>query len=111
MRSIVPQSIQVTVSNAAEIGALHDRFSHVSDVQVTRTPGQPGAGEQGGALDILTAIGSSGGLIALIRTIPGYLRARRSGLSVHTTIKGKEFKLTLDNVDDVIPIIERLLNE
>jgi hypothetical protein len=111
MGSVVPQSIQVSVSDPAEIAALHERLRQVSDVRVSRTAGQAGPGEQGAAIDVLTAIGSSSGLVALIRTIPAYLRARRSGISVHTTVKGKDFTLTVGNVDDVMPIIERLLNE
>jgi Effector Associated Constant Component 1 len=109
--SIVSQSVTVSVSDLAEIGSLHDRLLQVSDVQVTRTAGTPGTGELGGTVDIITAIGSSSGLVALIRTIPPFLRARRSGISVHTTVKGRDFTLTVDNVDDVMPIIERLLDE
>lgn len=110
MGSVMSQSIQVSVSDPAEIGALHHRLQQVNGVHVSRTAGQPGAGEQG-ALDVLTAIGGSSGLVALIRTIPGFLRARRSGLSVHTVVKGEDFTLTAENVDDVMPIIERLLDE
>jgi hypothetical protein len=111
MRSAVPQSIRVSVSNPAEIGALEERFRQVPGVQVGREAEAPGPGELGGAVDVVTAVASSGGLITLIRTIPGYLRARRSGLSLHTVIKGKPFTLTAENVDDVMPIIERLLDE
>lgn len=110
MSSVEPQTIQVSVSDPAEIVSLHNRLRNVRGVHVSRTAGQSGLGDLG-VLDVLTAVGSSTGLIALIRTIPGYLRARRSGIAVRTTIRGKDFTLTVDNVDDVMPIIERLLDE
>lgn len=102
-------SITLSVSDPAEIGALYNWLRDVPDVTVSRTAGRPKPGEQG-ALDVLTAVASSSGLIAVIRTIPGYLRARRSGIAVRTTVQGREFTLTVQNVDDVMPIIERLLD-
>jgi hypothetical protein len=105
-----PQSIELSLSDYAEIGALYERLRQVPDAMVSRTEGRPTAGEQG-ALDVLTVIASSSGLVAAIRTIPGYLQARRSGISVMTTVKGKQFTLTATNVSDVVPIIERLLDE
>jgi Effector Associated Constant Component 1 len=106
----MPQSIELSVSDHAEIGALYNRLREVPDVEVSRTSGQPGAGEQG-TLDLLTALGSSTALVTAVRTIPSYLRARRSGISVKTTVKGKDFILTLDNVEDVMPIIERVIQD
>jgi hypothetical protein len=102
------QSIELSVSDHSEIGALYSRLRELPDVEVLRTSGQPGPGEQG-VLDWLTVLGSSSMLVAAVRTIPDYLRARRSGISVKTTIKGKDFTLTLDNVEDVMPLVERLI--
>ena len=104
----MPQSIQLSVSDHAETGALYNRLREVPDAEVLRTSGQPEPGEQG-ILDWITALGSSGVLVAVVRTIPGYLRARRSGISVTTTVKGNDFTVTVDNIDDVMPIIERLI--
>jgi hypothetical protein len=106
----MPQSIQLSVSDPAEIGALYNRLREVTDVEVARTSGQPAPGELG-AVDWLSVAGSSTALLAAVRTIPAYLRARRSGMSVKTTIKGKDFILTLDNVQNVMPIIERLIQD
>jgi len=106
----MPQSIQLSVSDHSEIGALYNRLRQVPDLEVLRTSGQPGSGQQG-VLDWLTVLGSSSMLVAAVRTIPAYLRARRSGISVKTTIKGKDFILTLDNVQDVMPLVERLIQD
>ncbi len=111
MRSIVLHSIEVSVSDPAEIGALYDRLRQFTELQVSRTAGRPEPGQLGGTIDAITAVGSSSGLVAAITTIPAYLRARRSGITVKTTVNGKKFTLTVDNVDDVMPIIERLLDE
>jgi hypothetical protein len=104
----MPQSIQLSVSDYAEISALFNRFREVPGARVSRTPGQPEPGEQG-VLDWITALGGSSVLVAVVGTIPAYLRARRSGISVKMKVKGKDFTVTVENVDDVMPIIERLI--
>ena len=55
-------------------------------------------------------LASSTGLVAAIRVLPEFLRSRRTGLSVTMTVKGEPFTLTATNVDEVMPVLERLLD-
>lgn len=102
--------LEICVSDYAEIGSLQHWLSSTPNVKVSRVPGQTSAGEQG-ALDTLAIVAGSSGMLAALRMIPEFLRSRRTGLSVSTVVKGEKFTLNATNVDDVMPILERILDE
>ncbi|MFD8006644.1 effector-associated constant component EACC1 [Streptomyces mirabilis] len=104
------QEFALAVSDPSQLSSLHDWLRGQRDVEVAVTPGVPGAGEQG-ALDVLTVLASSGGLIAAIRVLPEYIRSRRSGFRIETTVRGERLMLDATNVDDVLPVLERLLRD
>lgn len=101
--------IELTVSDG-QIAALHGWLDGMPGVSVRRVAGMPDAGDLG-VQDILIAVASSSGLIAVIRVIPEFLKARRSNITITATIDGKKFSMTGSNVKDVMPILERALNE
>ena len=101
--------IDISVSDNAELGSLQEFLSWTPDVCVLRIA-RPGAGEQG-ALDLLTVLAGSSGLVAALKVIPEFLRSRRTGLLITTTVKGKQLTLDATNVDEVMPILERLLDD
>ncbi len=103
-------NVEFAVSDYAQIGPLRDWLSSAPGVQVLRSPGSPDAGEMG-ALDVLTVVAGSSGLVAAVRVIPEFLRSRRSGLSITATVKDKKFTMTASNVKDVMPVLERWLND
>ena len=81
------------------------------DVEVApEGAGAPRPGELGVA-DVVSVVTGSTGLLAATRTLPDFLRSRRSGISVETTVRGERFTLTATNVEDVLPLLERLLDE
>jgi Effector Associated Constant Component 1 len=102
--------IELSVSDYGQIRALHEWLDRVPEVSVQRVAGVPSGGQLG-AQDILIAIASSGGLIAAIHVIPEFLKARRSNITITVTANGKKFSVASSNVKDVIPILERTLNE
>jgi hypothetical protein len=102
--------IELVLSDYAQIGPLRDWLGSIQQAQILRNPGSPGPGEMG-ALDVLTIVAGSSGLVAALRVIPEFLRSRRSGLSVTATVKDKKFTISANNAKDVMPILERLINE
>ena len=102
--------VQLSVSDHSQIGSLQ-RYQELTapETRISRVAGQPQPGEQG-ALDILAVLASSGGLVAAIKTLPEFLRSRRSKFSVSVKVNDEEFKLTAENVNDVLPILERILD-
>ncbi|KPI29333.1 hypothetical protein OK074_6780 [Actinobacteria bacterium OK074] len=102
------QKVELAVSDPSQLASLRDWLRGQQDVEVRVTPGVPGAGEQG-ALDVLAVLASSSGMIAAIRVLPEYIRSRRSGFRIETTVRGEKLVLDATNVDDVLPVLERLL--
>jgi hypothetical protein len=104
------ERVELTMSDQSQLASLQEFMSWATpDIKVSRIAGQPGAGEQG-ALDVLVMLASSSGLVAAIKVLPEFLKARRTGLSITTTVRDKPFTITATNVDEVMPILERLLD-
>jgi Effector Associated Constant Component 1 len=104
-------SVDLLISDQSQLWALRDFLAlAASDVQVSVSSGVPQPGEQGGVLDTLAVAGSTGALAAAINVLPHFLKARRSGIMIKTTVKGKPFTLTATNVDEVMPIINKILD-
>ena len=103
-------NIEFILSDYAEIASLQEWLSSTPQVHVLRRVGSSRVGEQG-ALDVLAVVAGSSGLVAAFRMIPEFLKSRRTSLSITTTVKGRQFTMRASNVADVIPILERLLND
>lgn len=104
------RKIELRVSDYSQFVPLAHYLSLAApDVQVERIAGMPSTAEQG-ALDVLAVVGSSSGLIAAIKVLPEFLRSRKTGMSVTMTVRGEPLTLTATNVDEVMPILDRLLN-
>jgi Effector Associated Constant Component 1 len=110
-RSSGIEEISLAVSDQSQLASLRQWLRETSQVTVRITPGQPGPGEQG-ALDVLTILASAPTLIAAIKVLPEFVRSRRSGFRIETTVRGKKFVLDATNSpEDLIAVIERLLDE
>lgn len=99
----------LSVSDPAELLSLCEWLAEVPGVQVRREAGIPAAGELG-ALEYVAVLASSGGLIAAIRVLPEFLRARRPELKIRMKSGDKEFAVDATNIDDVLPVLEKLIN-
>lgn len=102
---------ELFISDRLQLGKLRDRMaSEAPDVRISVSSMMPELGEQG-ALDMLVlAAGGGGGLVTAIRVIPEFLKAQRTAMSVTVKAKGKTVIMTASNVDEVMPIIERILD-
>lgn len=75
-------TIAVTVSDPVELRSLREHLRRVSGAEVVQVPGKPAPGEQG-ALDVLEVLaGGSSVLAVVIKTLPDFIRSRRSDISV-----------------------------
>jgi hypothetical protein len=102
--------VVLSVSDQSQLGWLEDFLGWaIPDVSVSRIAAQPGAGEQG-ALDVLAVVAGSSGLVAAVKVLPEFLRSRKTGLSITMTVDGQPFTLTATSIDEVMPILERLLD-
>jgi hypothetical protein len=104
------EEITLAVSDQSEIASLRDWLREIPQVKVGTTLGKPGPGEQG-AVDVLTILASAPALITAIKVLPEFIRSRRSGFRIETTVRGKKFVVEATNSEDFLTVIERLLNE
>lgn len=102
--------LQLNVSDPTQLPYLRDWLRQQPDVRVSLASGMPAPGEQG-ALTFLLLFAGSGGLVAAINVLPEFLRSRRSNVHIEAMYRGKKFVLDATNVDEVLPIMERFLNE
>jgi hypothetical protein len=102
--------IELAVSDPAQLRSLREWIRGQADVDATVTAGTPGPGELG-VLDVLSVVASSSGVVAAVRTLPEFIRARRAGFRIEATIRGEQFILDATNVDDVLPAILEYLRD
>ncbi|HLK01879.1 MAG TPA: hypothetical protein VKU39_18510 [Streptosporangiaceae bacterium] len=107
-------SAELSVSDYAQLGSLREYLRLVAPtVDVTRSAGRAGPGEQG-ALDVLMVAADSSVLIAVVKVLPEFLRSRKPGSTVTVTIKGKRKQLRVtgaDNAEDAQRVIEKFFDD
>jgi hypothetical protein len=106
--------VTLTVSDHSQQGELREFLGWAAPgVRVLQIPGRPAPGEQG-ALDVLMLVAGSGGATAAIktaiRTLPEFLRSRKTAVSISVTVDGKKIEVEASNIDDLMPVLDRMLD-
>jgi hypothetical protein len=100
--------IELAVSDPSEFRSLRQWLARVPDIDVVQKAAEPTHGELG-AVEILTILGSSSGALAVaVRTLPEFIRSRRSDVTITAKVDGEEFTLRASNVADVNAVISKL---
>ncbi|MFI6743837.1 hypothetical protein ACIBI9_64165 [Nonomuraea sp. NPDC050451] len=103
--------VEIDVSDPSEQRSLRAWLERVPGVRVEQTAVPPGAGEQGAADVLAVLAGSSGVLAVAIRTLPEFIRSRRSNVTVTVkTDQGKEYTLHAENLNELPSFIEKMLD-
>lgn len=106
--------VVLTVSEPADVGPLYRRLSTVPDATVTRRRSGPGDGELGIVEVLQLLVPSATVLVVAIRTLPVFIRSRRSSVTVTITRKDRSVTVTGENLDDpqkVLELADRLLGD
>lgn len=91
----------VTVSEPSQLAALHSWLARVPGIDVDRLSIEPSVGEQG-AWDLLVVLaGSSGILATAIRSLPEFIRSKRSDIEVIVEVGEKKIVIRGSNVEDI----------
>jgi len=103
---------EVWLSDLSQQRALREWLERVPGVRVEQTAQPPGPGEQGAA-DVLTILAGSGGVLAVtIRTLPEFVRSRRSSFTLAVKLDdGTEYTLNAENLNELPPVIEKALQK
>lgn len=102
--------IELAVSDASQLGALGEWMRLQPGIDVAVAVRSPGPGVPG-VLDLLSAAAGRTGVVAAIRTLPEFIRTRRSGFRIELAVRGERFVLDATNVEEVLPLLERLLDD
>jgi hypothetical protein len=101
---------QLTLSDHSQLRALRDFLSWAAPgARVLQIPRRPAPGDRV-ALDMLTLLATSSGLVATVKILPDFLRSRNAALSVTITVEGTSVTLTATNVNEILPVLTRLLD-
>jgi hypothetical protein len=105
------RSVVMSVSDPAELRSLREHLRRVPGVEVTQIPGRSEPGEQG-AWDLLQVLAAGGGALAVaIKTLPDFIRSRRSDVTVTVTSGDRSVTVTATNVDDAMSIVDNVLGD
>lgn len=103
--------IVVSVSDPAELRSLREHLRRVPGVEVTQLPGRPGPGEQG-VWDVLQVLAAGSGVLAVaIKTLPEFIRSRRSDVTITLETSDRKATVTAKNVDDATSIVDKLFGD
>lgn len=102
-------AIDITTSDPAELPRLRDWLRGQSHLDALYRPQPPATGELG-ASDVLAVLAGSSVLATAVKTLPEFLRSRRSNLQIRITVGEQKVEFDATNVDDAVRVVERLLN-
>ncbi|WP_381805347.1 hypothetical protein [Streptomyces niveus] len=110
MAQAVFHHIELSLSDPGELRSLREHLGRAPGVEITQIPGKP-ADKELGTWDVLQiAAAGTGALAVAVRTLPAFIRSRRSNVSVTVKTADRTVTITADNVDEVIPLVERALD-
>ncbi|MFE7563956.1 hypothetical protein [Kitasatospora sp. NPDC057500] len=106
-----PGRIELSASDPSQLTSLERWLNDgPAGFEVARLTGTAGPGEQG-ALDVLAVLGGTSGIVAALRILPDFIRSRRKHFHIEIVHEGRTIVLDAENVDEVLPVLERLLGE
>lgn len=107
--------IDVEVSDPRELPLLREHLRRMPGIQVSQIAGSAGPSEQGTAdsLQIVSLIAGPS-LAVAVRTLPEFVRSRRSHLRITLKQDEREVEIELDNTaegTDVQALVDKLLRD
>jgi len=112
--AVTPYDVTMTVSEPAEIGPLSRHLGRLPDLTVRRQRSAAAEGRLGVVETLQLFVPSAAVLTVAIRTLPTFVRSRRSSLSIELTRGDRSVKIDLNNHPDperIAELAERLLGD
>jgi len=105
----VPLEVELTADSPDDIDELYDGLRGVPGITVTAVPGSSEPGDQGAALDVLTAALSGGAVTTFLQIIMVIAKSRGPKFSLKIRLGKNKIEVTGDNIDELLPAIRGLL--
>jgi hypothetical protein len=106
----VPAEVEVTACNPEDIDEIYSELPGIPAITVTAVPAPAAPGEQGATLDILIVALSSGAITAFLQIIKVLAESRGPKFSLKIRQGENRLEVTADNIDEVLPVIQELIN-
>lgn len=106
------EQAQISISDPAELYALRDWLGGLPGIEAHLEPSAPAPGELGG-VDLLMVLAESVGVLGVaIRSLPKFIRSRRSDKVIVTVTVGEtSVHVEAENVVDPAAIIRQAADE
>ena len=102
---------EIQISDPGELSSLQRWLSRSPGLTVERAAAAPEPGQQG-VWDFLGVLAGGGGVLAIaIKTLPEFIRSRRSDVTITLRTKNRVFTMTSTNVEAVVPAILKALDD
>lgn len=102
--------VELTASNPDDIDEVYAELRGVPGIRMTAMPAPTAPGEQVAALDVLMVALSSGAVTAFLQIIKVLAESRGPKFSLKIRQGKNKLEVTADNVDEVIPVLRRLID-
>jgi hypothetical protein len=101
--------IEFETSDPGDLVALRAWLRELPGLEAQLAARRPTPGELGG-VEVLAVLASSSVLASAIKTLPDFLRSRRSGVRFEATANGDKVVVEVTNAKEATQILERLLD-
>ncbi|MFD0556520.1 hypothetical protein FB566_1763 [Stackebrandtia endophytica] len=99
--------IRLSISDGAELRSLREHLRRIRGVEIEQIPFASRPGSLGASDVLQIAVPAVGVIAVVIRTLPDFIRSRRSSVTI--TVESGDMKATItgENIDDIEPIVKR----
>lgn len=108
---IGPAEVEIQADDHGIFNQAFARLRGVPGITVTAVSAPAVPGEQGAALDLLMVTLSSGAVTAFLQIIKAMAESHGPKFSLKIRQGKNRLDLTADNVDEVIPVLRKLMND
>jgi hypothetical protein len=109
-KGAAPAELELTADSPDVVDEMYDGLRGVPGIIVTAAPISAQPGDQSVALDVLTVALSSGAVTAFLQIIKVLAESRGPKFQLKIRQGKNRLEVTADTVDEVLPVIRRLLD-
>lgn len=103
-------TIELSTQDPDDFDALYGELRGVRGIELRADPAAVEPGEQGAGSEVLIAVLSSGGSVAvLLGIVKSLLESRRPGFVLKIRHGATTVEITADTLEDALPVLEELL--
>ena len=106
------RKLSLVISDQSQLRFLEASLRDFPGLDVARVQSTPAAGQLGVG-EVIEVVASSSGLVAAIRTLPDFLKARRSDVKITCSVEHQPVtvEITNANIEEILPTLERMLHD